>query len=178
MTIKEHKKLILKWLYPRRSEGFIDINKFYKDYQIEVKKDKSIQILQSLRREEYITGKGTKDRLWVMLTPEGAEYIEELAEIASYEPIDKFSHSQQEEIAIRLDELATRLHKMEVGQQIIYDDLLEEMETMKKLLNVLGKKDWRQQLQGKLVDQGLGKLMNETIDAITNIFGNQNLLDT
>ncbi|MEM8967716.1 MAG: hypothetical protein AAGE93_14955 [Bacteroidota bacterium] len=176
MTIKEHKELILKWLYARKSEGIVDLRKFYDEYDIDATWNEAIQIIKSLNTIGYLDDYLSKDSLGVELTANGAEYVEELSEVSDYAPKDKFSSDQQKEIAIRLDELAVRLNKLEVGQEIIYDDLLKEIETLKNLLNVLGKKDWFQQLKGKLIDQGLGQLAKAGVDVITDVFKDQNLL--
>lgn len=176
MTVKEQKKLILKWLYDRKSEGIVDLRNFYDEQEIEITWDEAVQIIKSLGDDGYIKNYLTKDSLYVELRASGAEYVEELSEVSDYVPKDKFSSDQQKEIAIRLDELAARLHKLEAGQQIIYDDLLEEIETLKKLLNVLGKKDWFQQLKGKLIDQGLGHLTKESIRVVADVFKDQGLL--
>ncbi len=95
MTIKEHKKLILKWLYTRKSESIIDLCRFYDEYDIEITWDEAAQVIKSLEAIGYLDDYLSKDSLYVVLTANGAEYVEELSEVSEYAPKDKFSSGQQ-----------------------------------------------------------------------------------
>lgn len=63
------------------------------------------------------------------------------------------------------------ISKLEVGQQIIYNDLKDEFDELGELTGGLNKKNWLLQLQGKLISIGLGKLSEEVVKIIEETFG-------
>ena len=115
------------------------------------------------------------------ITLEGAEYVEALGMNAElfdqYNPTDKISLEEQKLFKDKIDELLERLKKLELGQQVIYDDLEEELQQLKELVSVLGRKDWRQMLLGKLIDAGLGSVAGEVMKVVVATFPNQNFLN-
>lgn len=70
----------------------------------------------------------------------------------------------------KLDELLLRVSRLELGQEITYDDLYNEIVELKELTSVLSKKTWFDVLKGKLVSFGLGKLTDQGFDLIKSIF--------
>ena len=48
------------------------------------------------------------------------------------------------------------------GQELIYNDLLNEIEELKELY-FLGKKNWKQLLAGKIIEMVTGGVLNETV---------------
>lgn len=68
-----------------------------------------------------------------------------------------------------------RLTKLELGQQIIYEDVKDEFDELRGLTKVLNKKNWLQQLQGKLISIGLGKLTDEVVEIIESTLGGNQL---
>jgi hypothetical protein len=75
-----------------------------------------------------------------------------------YDPNDKFTRTEVENLRAELDDLRKRMEGLLVGQQITYDDLHNGIEEMKALTTVLGKKNWFQTVKGMFVDWGLGQL--------------------
>ena len=177
MTIKEKKAAILRFLNTGK-DRFVELNDIIKSYPEMTGNDIS-QMAESLQSQGYVKTKPTKDAILAKITAEGIEYIENLKSDNSihYDPDDKIDPSEQEILKEKLDELLERLRKLELGQQVIYDDLADEISDLKDLVGVLGKKDWKQMLLGKLVDAGLGSITGEVSKAITQTFSNQNLLN-
>ena len=178
MNTEEKKNAILKYLYDKGGRELVKVNDIVRSYpQIG---DVS-QIAQSLKNQGYIEGIATKDRFLARITTEGRELVENLSLEKSqnyqYQPGNKISAEEQEILRAKVDELFEHLKKVEIGQQVIYDDLFDELQQLKKLVGILGKKDWKQLLQGKLIDAGLGSLTNEVLKAITDTFSKQNLLN-
>jgi hypothetical protein len=68
------------------------------------------------------------------------------------------------------------ISKLELGQQIIYIDLKDEFDELGELTKVLNKKNWLQQLQGKLISIGLGKLSEERVAIIEKTLGGNQLI--
>ena len=97
--------------------------------------------------------------------------IEESADIYSfnYYPEDPFGDSELEQIQSKLDEVLIRLEKLELGQQIIFDGLIEEFEELKELASKIGKKNFKQLLIGKLVELGVEKTLS--LDIIQSVTG-------
>ena len=178
MTTKEKKEAVLQFLYGKKSKHE------YADLEELVERSSSITredvywILKSLREKGYIQN---TLGLLASITIDGAEYIENLrsssSSFAKYNPNDKIDVQEQEIVKEKLDELLERLMKLELGQQVIYDDLADEISDLKDLVGVLGKKDWKQMLKVKLVDAGLGNIIGEVGKAAIQTFSNQNLLN-
>lgn len=73
---------------------------------------------------------------------------------------------ENQEILDGINELIERLSKLELGQEIIYEDLRKDIEEVKDLIGKTSKKNIRQLIMGKLVDAGLGAIAEEAIEAI------------
>ena len=177
MTIKEKKAAILRFLNTGKGE-FVKLNDIIKSYP-EITGDDIFQMAESLQSQGYVKTNPTKYAILAKITAEGIEYIENLKSDNSihYDPDDKIDPSEQEILKEKLDELLERLMKLELGQQVIYDDLADEISDLKDLVGVLGKKDWKQMLKVKLVDAGLGNIIGEVGKAAIQTFSNQNLLN-
>jgi hypothetical protein len=78
--------------------------------------------------------------------------------------------SQSENLILEgIEELKKRLSNLELGQQIIYDDVSDELDEVKGLIGKISDKNIKQLIIGKLVDAGLGKLADKVIDVISGI---------
>ena len=75
-------------------------------------------------------------------------------------------NEENKEILNGINQLIERLPKLEMGQEIIYDDLKNDIEEVKSLIGKTSKKNIRQLIIGKLVDAGLGTIAEKTLDAI------------
>ena len=177
MTTKEKKAAILRFLNTGK-DGSVKLNDIIKSYPEMTGNDIS-QVAESLQSQGYVKTNPTKYAIFAKITAEGIEYIENLKSDNSihYDPDDKIDPSEQEILKEKLDELLERLMKLELGQQVIYDDLADEISDLKDLVGVLGKKDWKQMLKGKLVDAGLGNIIGEVGKEAIQTFSNQNLLN-
>ena len=178
MKLKDKKLNLLRVLYKYRFDG-----RYYNVLEIlqvfsSSNRDEAYHIAKALYSEGLVKWLGGPDGASAEITAEGVEYVEEqgLSE-SSYAPSDTFSEAERDEVIRKLNEFAERLTKIEVGQQITYDDLMEELETLKKLLGVLGKKDWSQVLKGKLVDAGFGTLADQVVDLIISTFKGNKFLN-
>jgi hypothetical protein len=69
------------------------------------------------------------------------------------------------------------LRDWKVGERLIYDDITEQIDELKKLAHVIGKKTWTQTLKGKMLDWGLGKLSDQGFSLLTSTFDMDKLLD-
>lgn len=97
-------------------------------------------------------------------------------ENTSYHPSDKFSESERDIVSERLDELFQKLERLELGQKLIYDDIMDEIEELKTLTGVLGKKNWGETLKGKFIEWGLAKLSDKGFELIAEAFNDERLL--
>ncbi len=179
MNTKEKKKIILLALYDKKYDGKLhDIVELVRDY-CPISRIEAEQITKSLQDKDLINMHANKDSVHAEITGPGVEFIEEESEKENieYNPDDKIKLFEQEVIKTRLDELAEQLKKIELGQQITYDDLFDEMQELKSLVSVLGKKDWSQLLKGKLVDAGLGSLSAKALEILIQTFSDGKLLN-
>lgn len=178
MKLKDKKLNLLRVLYSHRFDGqSYDVLDILKQFG-PTNRDEAYSITKALHDEGLVKMTATKDGTDAEIISYGVEFIEdEGLHEEPYEPTDLLENEEKEAIKKKLDEFSERLKRMEVGQQITYDDLMEELETLKKLLNVLGKKDWGQILKGKLVDAGFGQLADKVGDLIIETFKDDKLLN-
>lgn len=177
MKLKDKKIKVLEDLYKNRFD-----NKYHSILKIlemlgPTNEKEASSIAKKLYDEGLIDLVESKSGVFAEILPDGIELIEnEESDDGEYEPIDLFQNQERGLIIEKLDEFSEKLRRLEIGQQIIYDDLKNEIETLKKLLNVLEKKDWRQIFKGKLLDAGMGQLTDEVSELLISTFGGNKFL--
>ncbi len=177
MGIREKKFYILKRLYQNKfDDKFYNIYDICKEFSESVTKNESLKLVQSLIDEGLINASITKDGSAAEITLKGVEFFEDL-QLHTYAPSDKINSQEREEIEKKLDDFLFELEKLKTGQKIIYDDLSNDLKDLKKLLNILGKKDFRQIFKGKLLDAGLGSLTSSVLELFIQTFRENKLLD-
>lgn len=75
---------------------------------------------------------------------------------------DAFSDKEKSETESKLDQILNDLKELKNGQEVIYEDLLKELEELKELF-FLGKKTWRQLFIGKGIDMVASGIISETV---------------
>lgn len=75
---------------------------------------------------------------------------------------DTFTIEEKNKGDERLDQILKELQELKLGHQIIYDDLLSEINELRGLY-YLGKRKWYQMLVGKFVDMAVSGVVSETI---------------
>jgi hypothetical protein len=73
-----------------------------------------------------------------------------------------FSEMDQQRANVFIDEIREEIEKLKTGQEIIWTDVMNELEEMKKMF-FLNKKNWRQLLTGKLVEMVASGIISETV---------------
>jgi hypothetical protein len=73
-----------------------------------------------------------------------------------------FTSEEKVENDRKLDELLKEIEKLRMGQEIIYDDLINEIEELKNLY-FIGKKNWYQNLAGKSLEMVASGVVSETV---------------
>ncbi|TYP99930.1 hypothetical protein C7447_101538 [Tenacibaculum adriaticum] len=173
MTFKEKKTHLLQLLYENRFQGgYFDVVKLLKD--LDVNPSEAYELAISLEKMGHVRMISTKDGTFLDIIAKGIEFIED---DNSKKEIDFFSNDEKKEIIKRLDNFFTKIEEIQLGQQIIYDDLSNEFEELKELLKILNKKNWKEVLKGKLIDMGLGDLTSEVKETIIDVFKDNKLLN-
>lgn len=85
---------------------------------------------------------------------------QELRKVGVETSEDVFSREEKATIVDELNRFASDLKDLKDGQQIIYDDLLAEIQELKKWF-VVGKKNWRQMAVGKVGEMVVGGIISE-----------------
>jgi hypothetical protein len=75
---------------------------------------------------------------------------------------DTFTVEEKNKEDEKLDRILRDMQELKLGHQIIYDDLLSEINELRELY-FLGKKKWHQMLAGKFVDMAVSGVVSETI---------------
>lgn len=78
----------------------------------------------------------------------------------TFTPPDPLDREEIDNINSKLDDILDKLTKVEFGQQVIYDNITEEFEDIRKLLPLIGKKNAMDLIKGKLIDLGLSKILS------------------
>ena len=75
---------------------------------------------------------------------------------------DTFTAEEKNKSDEKLDQILNQMEELKLGHQIIYDDLINEINELRELY-FLGKKKWYQMLAGKIVDMTVSGIVSETI---------------
>lgn len=104
------------------------------------------------------------------LTLKGSDFIG--GNLEPYIANDKFDSSEVETVKQELERLFEKLNTLQLGQEIIFD----EVANLKKLIHVLNKNDWKTLVKGKLFEMGLGSFTDSFIGVISEHFSDFKLL--
>lgn len=177
MDIDELEKIVLLGLYDFRIEGgFKSLNYFFNDQNM-ITRHQSKLIFNHLDEKGFVKGRVNSSGYIAEITFKGIKYVEEyLLRYRTYNTIDKFSESEKSDVLLKLDDLLVRIKKIELGQQIIHDSFEDEINELKVLINILGKKNWKQLLLGKLVDTGLGSVTAPISEILIDLYKDNKLI--
>lgn len=89
----------------------------------------------------------------------------------------EYSEKESQDIIRMLDELAIKLSKLELGHEIIYEDIKSELDDLKSMISKLDKKSFGQLLKGKLIELGFGDIINEASKIMIEVLKSSNLLN-
>lgn len=176
MKFRDKKLKLLKLLYNKRFDG-----KYYDVLELlnspETNYTEALKMGKSLDEEGLIDLAASKDNVSAMINSYGIEFIEDdLSDPQIHSPNNSFTETEKEILKEKLDEFNHRLTKIELGQQITYDDLTARIEELKELLEVLNKKNWSSIFKGTLLEYGLGKIYDEVSELLVDTFKDNNLL--
>ncbi len=72
------------------------------------------------------------------------------------------SEKEKIEYSLKLDKVLEELTELKNGHELIYNDLYDELQELKKMY-FLGKKNWKQLLAGKTIDMVAGGVISEVV---------------
>lgn len=87
---------------------------------------------------------------------------EEMDELERGLDEEYFNKPYRDSLDHSMNEILARFDKLDLGQQITYDDLFEEIQELKSFY-FLSKKNWLEMLAGKLSTMVAGGIISETI---------------
>lgn len=88
-----------------------------------------------------------------------------------FNPADPYSVDEEINILAKLQEISDHIKRLEIGQQVIYDDIEEHMSELQKLPPILGKRKFTELFMGTLMSLGLKySIEKETINKLYEIF--------
>ena len=76
--------------------------------------------------------------------------------------LEEFNESDILRYKTGIDEILSKINTLQLGQQITYDDFIEQFNEMKSYF-YLNKKTWNQMLAGKLLEMVAAGVVSETI---------------
>ncbi len=89
-------------------------------------------------------------------------YIDKHISELDINSIDSFTYQEQNENNDKLDKILSEIEKLRNGQELIYDDLIQEINDLKEMYH-LGKKTWGQVFKGKFVETLMSGVIDKTI---------------
>lgn len=87
---------------------------------------------------------------------------EEVEDLEQQLPATEFSRIQKQETSAALDALVADLNSLKAGQQITYDDLMQEFKDLRDFL-YLDKDNFTQLILGKITEMAAGGIVTETV---------------
>ena len=171
--------MLLKTLYNFKfDKRYYNIVNLLKDEGVKIDFSEAREICKTLKDGNLINAIFSLNSVSASINGPGVEFVEEelLSDQTDYSPDDKINSSERTIIITKLEELESRLSKIELGQQITYDDIHSEINEIKALTLILGKRNLFQILKGKLIDIGLGKLSEKGVLLLMEVFKNEILL--
>lgn len=88
--------------------------------------------------------------------------IQELEQLGINTGQEIFTTAEQQNLISKLDKVINEIELLKLGHEIIYDDLKEEFDELKKLF-YLSKKHWKQLFLGKLFEMAMAGIISESI---------------
>ncbi|KRT15969.1 hypothetical protein ASU31_10700 [Pedobacter ginsenosidimutans] len=96
----------------------------------------------------------------------------ELEDLGIHLNEDQFTKEEQLTAESKLDQVLKELETVKFGHQVIYDDLMKEIQELKDFY-ILGKKKWYQLFLGKTTEMVLGGVISETVSKeLVSVMGN------
>lgn len=137
------------------------------DFEDELDRVKFLNVHLELANKEYQDHLKTCTNLESCPQNEESETIifyfqQELKNLGIKINDDTFTYEEKVIKENQLDEILRQFEEVKLGNQIIYDDILKEIQELKELY-FLGKKKWHQLLAGKIVEMTAGGIISETI---------------
>lgn len=167
MKQKDKKNYLLKALYEHRFDDSYYAVATILEQVTSVTQTEVFELCKDLENRGLIKMAGHKDGVNATITAVGVEYIEDFIHVFPEE--ERLTDKEKAQYIILLDELLERIKLLELGQEIIYDDLKAELSEVKQILEILNKKNIKQLLLGKLVDVGLGEISEKIVNEITGL---------
>jgi len=158
----------------------LEVESYIKDFYLIKEKEKFLQYLESAVKEDKVLHiKSCNDRS--CLIERGLANVlyvieNELKNFQTFNEKVKDTSSNIQEIKEKIDLIIEELKKVNVGNEILFD----ELEELKDLSKSLKRKNWTEVVKGKLIDLVLNEVIEkDTLDfIIKNLIGdNINLLD-
>jgi len=161
--------IILKVLFEHKFDGkYYSLKTILDGNSMLVSYHEASEIGNHLKKKGFIKLVRSKDSVDASITGEGCEHIESLKNRIDYLSDDTSSPFEKKVIVDGIDELIERLKKLEIGQEMIYDDLYSELEEIKNIVDKIPKKNIKNQIIGALVQSGLGQLSDGAIEALSS----------
>lgn len=156
-TVKEISYLVLSKLYELNNDNYNPIDLILKGNGISLNKNRIYELIILLKEEGLIK---IFDKQNVYLTIKGKIYIEESKkrQKPDYSKVDDFALERVKKI----DAIIANLDKLGLGQELIYDELIE----LKESSSDLNKKDFGQLAKGKIIDLSINQGLNEILKYI------------
>jgi hypothetical protein len=165
-------RILLLALYEHKYNGKLyELGEILANNGIKVNPKEMEGICEMLSSEGLLKILSIRKTIYGQITVDGVEFLEENNFFggSSYRPQDKIKPLEWELMHNRIDEMQRSLLKSRLATMIDAGLLALEMEELKALQNVLGRRNWLQILKGKLFELSKGQINISEIDQLLAI---------
>lgn len=166
-------RYLLLALYEYKYNGKLyEVGEVFASNGIKISPEECLEIAQTLQEDGLIKTLLIEDTIYAQILADGVEYLEDnnFFSGSSYLPLDRIKPLQREVFRNKLDEICILLQKLPIGDRIPAETLNWEMDELRNLLNILGKRSWLQIFKGKVLELTSGKATQEELNGLLRYF--------
>ena len=176
MELDFKKRFLLLALCEKKYDGkFYDAAGLFSTNKIDVSPAELKDALDLLGSEHLVKTFFISDRYLVQITVDGVEFLEENSFFDERNEAvrDRMKPLQREILRHQLDDFTLRVCQSDLGKQLDHEQFVKEIEELKALLNILGRKHWMQILKGKFYEFCDGNMPLRRLKKILDAFEHQ-----
>ncbi|MDX5418837.1 MAG: hypothetical protein LPK09_06450 [Hymenobacteraceae bacterium] len=173
MELSKKIRFLLLALYEKKYNGkYYDIEELYRENAIRINQHEVTELAKTLENDGLIIKMPLGGKIFAKLSLDGSDFLEENNFFieSSYLPQDRLKPLEKEILSNRLDTFYEEVIKPLLGDLVPAAEIEKEINELRSLLHILGRRSWIQILKGKFLEMSKGKIAKEEMDELLNTF--------